>query len=125
MLASTWLSICIGKTCSTRWINNLKESPRQSRGDYFVIPDPLKYPSNACLSYLDNGKECNLFKVPKYHGCLTRRCLSSKQVSYQNKTLKYLTNIKAFLTCHCVNQKYIYTYNLTILSNRAVRCKVH
>ena len=30
------------------------------------------------------------------------RCLTSKQVSYQNKTLKYLSNIKAFLTCHCL-----------------------
>ena len=28
--------------------------------------------------------------------------VTSKQVSYQNKTLKYLSNIKASLTCHCL-----------------------
>ena len=60
---------------------------------------PLKYSSNACLNCLDNGPlllECNLFRASKCH-----RCLTSKQVSYQNITLKYLSNIKALLTCHC------------------------
>ena len=36
---------------------------------------PLKYPSNACLSYLDNGKECNLFRVSKCHMCLTKQSI--------------------------------------------------
>ena len=30
--------------------------------------------------------------------------LNSKQKSCHNKTLKYLFNIKALLTCHCLNQ---------------------
>ena len=54
---------------------------------------PLKYPSNACLSCLDNGPlslECNLIRVSKCH--VSYIC-TNKQVSYQNKTLKYLSNI--------------------------------
>ena len=44
------------------------------------------------------------------------RCLTSKQVSYQNKTLKYLSNIKAFLTCHCLTLSYCMICK-TILDN--------
>ena len=54
---------------------------------FLKVVHPLKYPNNACLSFLDNGKECNLFRVSKCH-----RCLTSEQVSYQNNTqipLKY------------------------------------
>ena len=53
---------------------------------------PLKYPSNAYHSRLDNGPlllEYNCIRVSKCH-----RCLTSKQVTYQNRTLKYLLNIK-------------------------------
>ena len=48
---------------------------------FMRVAYPLKYPSNACLSCLDNGPlllECNLFRVSKCHMCFT-----SKQVSYQ------------------------------------------
>ena len=30
---------------------------------FLKVVYPLKYPNNACLSFLDNGKECNLFRV--------------------------------------------------------------
>ena len=46
---------------------------------FLKVVYPLKYPSNACLSYLDNGKECNLFRVSKFIGVLLS---------------------KAFFTCH-------------------------
>ena len=49
---------------------------------FLKVVYPLKYPSNACLSYLDNGKECNLFRVSKCHGCLTKQSI--------------------FFTCHCL-----------------------
>ena len=61
----------------------------------------VKYPSNACLTCLDNGPlllECNYIRMSKCH-----RYLTSKQVSYQNRTLKYLSNIKALLTCYCLS----------------------
>ena len=41
--------------------------------------------------------ECNYIQSSQYHKCLT-----NKQVSFHNKTLKYLSNIKALLTCHCL-----------------------
>ena len=44
----------------------------------------LKYPSNACLSYLDNGKECNLFRVSKCHGCLTKQSILYMPLSNNN-----------------------------------------
>ena len=85
--------ICIGKTCSARilqWINNLKEWYNYQQGSakviitsFMMLVYPLKYPSNACLSCLDNSLfmlESNLFGVSNCHWCLT-----SKQVSYQNK----------------------------------------
>ena len=39
----------------------------------------------------------------KCHGCIT-----SNQVSYQNKTLKYISDIKVLLTRHCLNAKKVY-----------------
>ena len=51
----------------------------------------LKYPDNACRC---NYLECqNVIGVLLVSRCLSsKQCLSScKQVSYQNKTLKYLT----------------------------------
>ena len=42
---------------------------------FLKVVYPLKYPSNACLSYLDNGKECNLFRVSKCHRCLTKQSI--------------------------------------------------
>ena len=42
---------------------------------FLKVVYPLKYPSNACLSYLDNGKECNLFRVSKFHRCLTKQSI--------------------------------------------------
>ena len=56
---------------------------------------PLKYPSNACFSCLDNGCCCwNAI----YLECQNVRYLTSKQVSCHNKTLKYLSNIKALIS---------------------------
>ena len=73
----------IGKTCSARilqWMNNLKEWHNNHQGgaeviimSFLKVVYSLKYPGNACLSYLDNGS-----------GHLTQ--CTSKWVSYQNKT---------------------------------------
>ena len=61
--------VSIGKTCSARilqWINNPRNDViANHRGGAEVIITsfvrvvyPLKYPSNACLSCLDNGYSC-------------------------------------------------------------------
>ena len=67
---------------------------------------PLKNPSNACLSYLDNG-----------FGCLT-----SKHVCvFTYKTSKYLSNIKAFFECHCLKLltgNYLYSTKSIIYSQQ-------
>ena len=42
---------------------------------------------HVLVMYLDNGTECNLFRVSKCHRCLT---------------IKFLSNIKAFFTCYCL-----------------------
>ena len=57
--------LSIGKTCSVRvlqWINNPKESQSNHQGGteaiivlFLRVAYPLKYPSNACLIYLDDG----------------------------------------------------------------------
>ena len=51
---------------------------------FLKVVYPLKYPSNACLSYLDNGKECNLFRVSKCHGCLTKQSIFYMPLSNNN-----------------------------------------
>ena len=37
---------------------------------FLKVVYPLKYPSNACLSYLDNGKECNYLECQNVIGVL-------------------------------------------------------
>ena len=40
---------------------------------FMRVVNPLKYPSNACLSCLDNGPRCwnaIIFRVSKCHKCL-------------------------------------------------------
>ena len=61
----------IGKTCSARilqWINNQRNDVIITKAEPVIIASfvrvvyPLKYPSNACISCLDNGHlllECN------------------------------------------------------------------
>ena len=70
----------------------------------------VEYPSNACLSCLDNGSlllKCNLFRVSKCHRCHT---------SKQKKTLKYLSNTKALLTCRClITVSCVESWNLHVL----------
>ena len=51
---------------------------------FLKVVYPLKYPSNACLNYLDNGKECNLFRVSKCHRCLTKQSIFYMPLSNNN-----------------------------------------
>ena len=83
---------------------------------------PLKYPSNACLSCLDNGPlllECNYIRVSKCH-----RCLTSKQASYQNKSLKYqsIANMPFSNICNQINvatKKHSLTYLQDLITTLA------
>ena len=51
---------------------------------FLKVVYPLKYPSNAYLSYLDNGKECNLFRVSKCHRRLTKQSIFYMPLSNNN-----------------------------------------
>ena len=79
-------------------------SPRQSRGDYCIIHEgclstKVSY-NNAYLSCLDNGYCCwNAIYLERQNsiGVLpVSRCLT--KIKH-----KYLSNIKALLTCHYLN----------------------
>ena len=56
---------------------------------------PLKYPNNACLSCLDTmaivaGMQLTYSVKMSYVRTYISTCLTSKQVSHQNKILKYI-----------------------------------
>ena len=79
---------------------------------------PLKYPSNACLSNLDNGSRdyCFWYLAMKYAIIKCHNVIGVLAVSrcLTKITLKYLSNIKAFLTCHCLIYRYPCTYTLSV-----------
>ena len=64
---------------------------------------PLKYPSNACLSNLDNGSRdyCFWYLAMKYAIIKCHNVIGVLPVSRCLTKIKH-SNIKAFLTCHCL-----------------------